>query len=151
MRRGAFILLLGVFVGVLTHVVYFDIHRPFDAGTLDGQLAWMRSELGLNDAQYARIKELHQESSPRLRQLAAQVAQMQSEFAAFENTRVQSDKVDFVEFAQFVQARRNINAECLESTRRLVLASAGEMTPVQREHYFGIVATTSPQLSSLTN
>jgi len=151
MRRGALVLFLGLVVGVATHLVYFRIHRPFDANSLEGQLAWMKSELQLSDSQFERIKELHQESSPRLRALAAQVAQMQAEFTAFENTRMRSDKVDFVEFAQFVQVRRNINQECLESTRRLVLAAAGEMNPMQREHYFGIVAATSPQSSQLNN
>jgi hypothetical protein len=111
----------------------------------------MRSELNLSDAQFARIRELHQASSPRLRALAAQVSQMQSEFAAFENTRRTSDKVDFIEFAHFVQARRNINQECLDSTRQLMLAAAGEMNPSQREHYFGIVAASNPQDSSLSN
>jgi hypothetical protein len=148
MRRGALVLFLGLVVGVATHIVYFRIHRPFDANSLDGQLAWMKSELQLSDSQFERIKELHQESSPRLRALAAQVAQMQAEFTAFENTRMKSDKVDFVEFAQFVQVRRTINQECLESTRRLVLAAAGEMNPMQREHYFGIVASTSPQATN---
>jgi hypothetical protein len=151
MRRGALVLLLGVFVGIATHVVYFRIHQPYNANTLDGQLSWMRSELQLNDSQFERIKELHQESSPKLRALAAQVSQMQAEFTAFENTRKRTDKVDFVEFALFVDARRTINEECLESTRRLVLASAGEMTPSQRQHYFGIVASTSPQISPLSN
>jgi hypothetical protein len=145
MRRGALVLFLGIVVGVATHIVYFHIHRPFDANTLDGQLAWMKTELQLSDSQFERIRELHQESSPRLRALAAQVAQMQAEFTAFEDTRMRSDKVDFVEFAQFVQVRRTINQECLESTRRLVLAAASEMNPMQREHYFGIVAATSPR------
>jgi len=143
MRRGALVLLLGLVVGVATHVVYFRIHRPFNPSTLDGELSWMKSELQLSDAQYERIRELHQESSPKLRALAAQVSQMQAEFAAFENTRRTSDKVDFVEFAQFVQARRNINEECLAST--------GQMNPSQREHYFGLVAAATPQIPSLSN
>jgi len=151
MNRGLLVLLLGLAVGAATHVVYFQLHRPPDPGTLDGQLAWMRSELQLSDAQYERIRELHEASSPRLRALASQVAQMQAEFAAFENTRRATDSVDFIEFAQFVEARRNINRECLDSTRRLVLAAAGEMNPRQREHYFGIVAATTPQTGQLTN
>jgi arginine/lysine/ornithine decarboxylase len=151
MRRGALVLILGIAVGIATHLVYFRIHRPFDANTLEGQLSWMKSELQLSDTQFARIKELHQASSPRLIALASEVAQMQSEFAAFENTRRTSDKVDFIEFAQFVQVRRNINRECLDSTRQLVLAAAGEMNPSQREHYFGIVAATNPQISQLNN
>lgn len=151
MKRAVAILLLGLAVGTATHYAYFEYHRPPDPGTLDGQLAWMRSELQLSDAQFARIRELHEASSPRLRALAAQVAQMQAEFAEFENTRRATDRVDFIEFAQFVEARRNINRECLNSTHQLVMAAAGEMTPRQREHYLGIVASTTPQTGPLTN
>ena len=125
MSRGLLVLLLGLVVGVGTHALYFRLHRLPEANSLDGELSWMKSELQLDDAQFARIRDLHQESSPRLRALAAQVAQMQTEFAAFENTRRTADRVDFVEFAQFVQARRTINQECLDSTRNLVLAAAG--------------------------
>jgi hypothetical protein len=151
MNRGLCVLLLGLAVGAATHEVYFRLHRPPDPGSLDGQLSWMRSELQLSDAQYARIRELHEASSPRLRALASQVAQMQAEFAAFENTRRATDSVDFIEFARFVEARRDVNRECLDSTRQLVLASAGEMTPSQREHYLGIVAASTPQPGRLTN
>jgi hypothetical protein len=151
MNRGLLVLLLGLGVGVASHVAYFQMHRPADAGSLDGQLAWMKDELGLSDAQYARIRELHEASSPRLRSLAAQVSQMQAEFTAFENSRRATDRVDFVEFAQFVEARRAIDRECLDSTHRLVMAAAGEMNPSQREHYFGLVAATAPQNGPSTN
>jgi hypothetical protein len=151
MNRGVLVLLLGLGVGVAAHVAYFQMHRPADSDSLEGQLAWMRSELRLSDAQYARIRELHEASSPRLRALAAQVSQMQAEFAAFENTRRATDRVDFVEFAQFVEARRAIDRECLDSTHRLVMAAAGEMTPDQREHYFGLVAATAPPHGPSTN
>lgn len=151
MNRAILVLLLGLGVGATTHEVYFRLHRPPDPGTLDGQLAWMRSELQLSDAQFARIRELHEASSPRLRALAAQVAQMQAEFAAFEAARRATDRVDFIEFAQFVEARREIDRECLDSTRQLVSAAAGEMNPSQREHYFGIVAATTPHTGPSTN
>ena len=90
-------------------------------------------------------------SSPRLQALAVQVAQMQAEFAAFENTRRQTDHVDFIEFAQFVEVRRNISRECLDSTRSLVLAAANEMTPSQRERYLGMVTATRPPQEPLNN
>jgi hypothetical protein len=151
MKRGTLILLLGLVVGVATHHLSLALHHPYDPGTLDGQLAWMKSELRLSDAQFNRIRELHQASSPRLRSLASQVAQMQVEFVAFENTRRTSDKVDFIEFAQFVEVRRNISRQCLDSTRSLVMAAASEMNPAQREHYFGIVAAAEPQARPLTN
>jgi hypothetical protein len=139
MNRNLLILLLGIGVGVGSHVAYFRMHQPPDPGTIDGELAWMKTELKLSDTQFARIKMLHEASSPRLRELAVQVAQMQAEFTAFEKTRRATDRVDFVEFAQFVEVRRNISRQCLASTRELVQASADVMTPWQREHYMGIV------------
>jgi hypothetical protein len=151
MNRGLIVLLLGLGVGVATHVAYFQMRRAAPTDSLDGQLAWIKGELRLSDAQYARIRELHEASSPKLRALAAQVSQMQVEFAAFENTRRATDRVDFVEFAQFVEARRAIDRECLDSTHRLVMAAAGEMNPSQREHYFGLVAATTPQTGPSTN
>jgi hypothetical protein len=140
MRRGTLVLLLGLLVGLAANQGYFWLHRPIDPGSLDGQLAWMKSELHLTDAQFARIRELHQATSPRLRALAVQVGQMQTEFAAFENTRRATDRVDFIEFAQFVEERRRISRECLDSTRRLVLATSHELTPRQRERYFDLVS-----------
>jgi len=144
MSRTFFILLLGLVVGLGTHVAYFQFHRPPGLESLDGQLSWIKDELNLSDTQFARIRELHEASSPRLRALAAEVARMQAEFAAFENTPRTSDRVDFIEFAQFVETRRAINRQCFESTRQLVLASADVMNPAQRARYLGLVAGTAP-------
>ena len=141
MNRSFLTLLLGLAVGIGAHTVYFQLHRPAGLNSLEGQLSWIKDELKLSDSQFARIKQLHEASSPRLRALAADVARMQAEFTAFENTRRASDQVDFIEFAQFVETRRAINRQCLESTRQLVLATAGVMTPEQRAQYLGLVAT----------
>jgi len=150
MNRTFFILLLGLAVGAGAHFAYYRLHEP-NADSLDSQLAWMKTELKLNDAQFARIKELHQSSSPRLHALADQVAQLQNEFSAFEKMRRTSDRVDFLEFARFVDARRQINRECLDSTRKLVLATAEVMTPPQRQHYIRLIATAEPLAQSLLN
>jgi hypothetical protein len=150
MKGALTVLLLGLVVGVATHLVYYDLRQPVAAGSLDGELAWMKGELRLSDAQFARIKELHEASSPRLRALGSQVAQMQAEFAGFENTRRSTDRIDFIEFAHFVALRRDIDRQCRESTRQLVLATSNEMTPAQRAHYFGILAPAEP-LSRMVN
>ena len=150
MNRTVLLLLLGLIVGTGTHLAYFRLHEPA-TDSLDSQLAWMKTDLKLNDAQFTRIKELHQVSSPRLHALADQVAQLQTEFAAFEDMRRTSDRVDFLEFARFVEARRQINRECLDSTRQLVLATAEVMTPRQRQHYIRLIATAEPLAQSLLN
>jgi hypothetical protein len=151
MKRTLLILTLGALVGTAVHFGYYRLHRPEAGDTLDSQLAWMRTELQLDDAQYARIRELHQTSSPRLRALAVQVAQLQSEFAAFEHARRTDDRVDFLEFARFVENRRHVSSECVDSTRQLVLAAAEVMNPQQRAHYLGLIAAAEPLSRPLLN
>jgi hypothetical protein len=151
MNRTVLIILLGLAVGLTAHFSYFRLHRTAPTDTLDGQLAWMKTELQLSDGQFARIKELHVASSPRLRAMAVQVAQLQAEFTAFEKVRRSSDRVDFLEFARFVETRRQVNQACLDSTRQLVRASAELMSPQQRERYIQLVAAAGPIAQSLLN
>jgi hypothetical protein len=151
MKRFVVTLLLGLIVGTGAHLAYYDHYQHIATDTLEGRLAWMKSELRLSDKQFARIKELHQASHPRLRAMAAQVSAMHAEFAEFERARKTADRVDFLEFARFVQNRRELNRECLDSTRQLILASAEVMTPEQRQHYIRLVATAEPNVGSLLN
>lgn len=151
MKRPIVTLVLGLVVGTAAHFAYLGHHQHIATDTLEGKLAWMKTELQLTDSQFARIKELHQASHPRLREMAAQVAAMHAEFAEFERTRKTADRVDFLEFARFVQNRRELNRECLDSTRQLILASAEVMTPEQRQHYIHLVATAEPNVGSLLN
>jgi hypothetical protein len=145
MKRPILILLLGLAVGTATHLAYYQHREPLETDTLEGRLAWMRSELHLSNDQFARIKELHEASHLRLQAMAAQVALMQAEFAEFERTRRTTDRVDFIEFARFVENRRELNQRCVDSTRELVLAAAKLMNPEQRRHYMSLVATADPR------
>jgi hypothetical protein len=151
MKRFLLTLVLGLTAGIASHLAYYHYNEPAPTDTLEGQLAWMKTELKLSDRQFARITQLHQASHPRLQAMAAQVAQMQAEFGEFEQTRRTADRVDFIEFARFVESRRNLNRECLDSTRQLVLASAEVMTPEQRQQYIRLVATSEPLVESLLN
>jgi len=151
MKRALLTLVLGLAAGIGSYSLYFRFNKPASTDSLEGQLAWMKSELHLTDSQFARIQELHRVSHPQLQAMAAQVSQMQAEFAEFEQTRRTADRVDFVEFARFVESRRSLNQACLDSTRRLVLASAEVMNPSQREQYLHLVATAEPLVGSILN
>ena len=151
MKRPLLVLLLGAAVGVAAHLAYFQHREPIGTDTLDGQLAWMRSELQLTEQQFARIKGLHQATRPQLQAMAAQVALMQEEFAEFERARQATDQVDFIEFARFVESRRELNRRCLDTTRQLVLASAEIMTPEQRRQYIRLVPVAEPLVGTLLN
>lgn len=145
MKRTLITLITGLVAGIIAHLAWFDTHRPCGSDELGCHLAWMRTELKLTDAQYARIRAIHEESSPKLLALAAQVAQMREEYAAFDRQRLTTDRVDFVEFARFVEQRRTIDRECLALTRQLVAASSNTMSPEQRERYLGMLG---PALSN---
>jgi hypothetical protein len=139
MKRSLLIIVLGLAAGGLAHVGWFLSQRPCGSGDLDCQLEWMKTELKLSDQQFARIKAIHEQSSPRLLALAAEVARMRDEYEAFEHERTTSGQVDFLEFAHFVEQRRTVDRECLTSTQRLVADAAREMTVQQRERYLGLL------------
>jgi hypothetical protein len=151
MKRTLLVLALGLAVGFSVHFAFYSMHQPAQTDTLDGQLAWMRTELQLTDAQFARIKEVHQASGPHLRALAVQLAGLQAEFQAFEHSRRTTDQVDFLEFARYVELRRHVSNESQDSTHRLVLAATEVMNPEQRLRYIRLVAAIAPPASPLLN
>jgi hypothetical protein len=139
MKRILATLLACLAAAVLAHVAWFEFRKPPGLDSLKGDLAWMRVELGLDEQQYARIVALHEKSSSRLIALASQVARMRREFESFERVRRTESQVDFIEFARFVEASRAVDRECLDSTHRLVQATADLMGPGQRERYMKLV------------
>jgi hypothetical protein len=139
MKRTLLILFLGLSAGLLAHLGWFLSLRPCGSNGLDCQLEWMKTELKLSDEQFVRIKAIHEQSSPRLLALAAQVARMREEYDAFERERTASGQVDFLEFAQFVEKRRAVDRECLTSTQRLVADASHVMTAQQRRQYLGLL------------
>jgi Spy/CpxP family protein refolding chaperone len=142
MKRIFLVLLAGLGAGVFAHLAWYRLNRPCQGDALNCQLAWMRAELKLTDEQFARLRSIHEASSPRLLALAAQVSQMRDEYAAFERERVTAGQVDFVEFAHYVEERRAIDRECLAATRQLVAAASKTLTPAQRERYLGLLGPT---------
>ena len=139
MKRAIIILLVGMLSGIAAHEAWFTARRPGPSDSLDAQLLWMRAYLRLDGEQYARLKVLHEELSPKLRELGEEVSRARLTSQAFEERRRKSGEVDFLAFARFVQARREVDAECSESTRGLVAAALSVMTPEQRNRYLEMV------------
>jgi hypothetical protein len=140
MRRSLFVLMLGLAAGLAAHTAWLHLRRPAQIQGLDTDLAWMKAQLELSADQFTRIQEVHRQSSPRLVELARQVATMDEEFAAFERGRETSGEVDFLEFARFVQQRRAVEQACDDSARHLIAQSAEIMTPEQRHRYLALVS-----------
>lgn len=139
MTRAPAVIFFGLAAGLLAYAGWYLPHRPCQADNLGCQLKWMKTELNLNNEQFARIKRIHEQSSPRLLALAAQVVRMREEYDAFERQRTTSGQIDFIEFARFVEQRRTVDRECLSSTRQLVTDSADVMTARQRQRYLAML------------
>jgi len=140
MKRTSLILALGLGAGVAGHVVWFNTQQAAPVGSLDTQLAWMQTDLGLQPDQFARIKALHERLEPRLLQLSAEVERLRAEFASFERARVEAGEVDFLEVARAAAESRSLGRECDASTTQLVSEATREMTPEQRKRYLEILA-----------
>ncbi|HVW20990.1 MAG TPA: hypothetical protein VHC86_07210 [Opitutaceae bacterium] len=145
MSRALLVLLAGLAAGVGAHVGWFASHRPSRTRGLDAEIAWMQQTLELSPAQVARIRELHEQSGPRLTELAAQAATLRAQFADFEQARRTVGQVDFLEFARYVEQRRAVDRECRESARQLVVAATAVMTNRQRALF---LAWVGPALNS---
>ncbi len=139
MKRTLLVLLLGLACGVGAHFAWLARHQRVRTDDLATQLAWMKSNLHLSDRQLARLRVLHEQSAPQLLALAAQVAGMKDELAAFERQRQTGGRIDFLDFARFVDQRRALDRACRDSMRSLVAQAADVMTPPQREHYLNLL------------
>lgn len=135
MKHVALVILLGLLAGVVSHLVWFGYRRPVSSDTPANALAWLRQDLQLTDEQFARLKTIHESSSPQLHELAAEAERMRAEFAAFERRRRTDGEIDFLAFARYVDEQRAFDRICSESTRRLIAAATDVMTPAQRARY----------------
>jgi len=140
MKRTVLTLSLGIVAGTLGHLAWFNTQRPEPIGSLETQLAWIRADLGLAPEQFSRIKQLHEQLEPQRHRLAAEVARLRAEFAAFERERVEAGEVDFLKVARAAAASRTLDRECNASARELIAAASNLMTVEQRRRYLEILA-----------
>lgn len=139
MKRTLLALILGLVFGLGAHLAWYGVRQPAPVNDLESQLAWMKRDLRLDDAQIARIRTLHEEARPRLLALAGEVGRMRREFAAFEETRRNDGHVDYVKFSRNVVQQRRLDHECLDSARQLIAATAATMTVEQRDQYLALL------------
>lgn len=139
MKTAWLVLCLGFAAGLAAHSGWFVLRRPVQITGPTAPLEWMQADLHLTPEQFARIKALHEQSRPQLQALAARAARMRAELENFEQLRRADGSVDFLRFARFVEEHRTIDRLCVESTRRLIAATSGELTPTQRLRYLALL------------
>jgi hypothetical protein len=132
-------MLVGLVAGALAHVGLYAIRRPEIESRLALQLEWMRDEFKLSQAQYLKIRTLHDSTGPELERLFTLLHDSHREIDQLEQLRRTSDQVDFVAYHQASTQNRKARQDCRALTLGLVYAVAEVMTPEQRERYFALV------------
>jgi hypothetical protein len=112
---------------------------PGESDSMNRELAWMRDELRLSPAQYARIRELHETLNAELVALEKDRLRVRQETAALEEERSTEGQIDFLVFAGLIKVRQDLDLQSFHSMQRLVSATATIMTPEQRRRYLDYV------------
>ncbi len=123
----------------MAHIGFYAFRRPTVENRLVRNLDWMQAEFHLTEAQYARIRSLHDRTGPELERLFTVLRTTHEELNRLEEMRRTADKVDFVAFHQAKEANRKARAKCRTLTLDLVYAVAETMSPEQRDRYFSLV------------
>jgi hypothetical protein len=121
---------------------------PGESESMNRELVWMRDELRLSPAQYARIRELHETLNSELVALEKDRIRVRQETAALEEERRTEGQIDFLVFAGLIKVRQDLDLQSFHSMQRLVSATATIMTPEQRRRYLDYVQaaiSTPPQ------
>ncbi len=141
MKRFLLIVLLGFVAGATTHIGFFAFRRPSVESRLARDLAWMQTEFRLDDAQYRRIRALHDRTGPELDRLFVVLRSTHEQLLRLEEIRRSADKVDFIAFHEAKAENAKARRQCRTLTLDLVYSVAETMNPEQRVRYFNLVGS----------
>jgi hypothetical protein len=141
-RKGAFILLLGLVVctAAFTGVYYLGtassrnlMRQP------EPELAWLKKEFQLGDAEFLRVSQMHAEYLPRCRDRCMRIAQ--------QNERLQELVARSTnitpEIRDLLAERATMRAECEAEMLTHFLAVSRTMPPDQGQRYLAWVQSQS--------
>ncbi len=78
MKRGALVLVVTAIVSVSVYCIYFWCATQSAQAMLsqpDGQFEWLRREFALNDVEFAKIQQLHEEYRPKCDAMCMRIAE----------------------------------------------------------------------------
>ena len=138
MKKGGAILLAGLALCAAAFCgVYYRGTAPMRA-LMSGpqpELAWLRQEFNLSDAEFARITQLHEAYLPQCRQRCRLVEQQSERLGQL---LAQADTVT-PEIRDLLAARARIRAECEAEMLKHFLAVSRTMPPEQGRRYLAWV------------
>ncbi|MEP6699470.1 MAG: periplasmic heavy metal sensor [Verrucomicrobiota bacterium] len=140
MKRGALVLLLALVLSASTYCIYFWCATRTAEAMLskpEGDYEWLRREFVLNDVEFAKITQLHEEYRPRCDAMCRRIA----EANAKANALVASGH----EVTPEIQAALNECAAAQQDCRRQMLqhvyAVSALMSPAHGDRYLKMMTS----------
>ena len=134
MKRAAFILMVGLLAAVAAYcaVYYFGTrtHREMLESPAP-ELAWLKKEFQLGDAEFERIAKLHEGYMPRCRELCRRIAQKNSELQKI----VADPNVDPKAVEHILKEAGDLRVECQKNMFNHFLEVSRQMPPEQGRRY----------------
>jgi hypothetical protein len=137
-KRGLWILLLGVAVALVLPALYYRSATAPTHTMLEqngGELEWLKKEFRLNDAQFQAVRRLHEEYAPKCEQMCARIA----EANARADRLIGAQTAVTPELAAALQECATVHAECHRAMLGHIYSVAAEMPRDQAARYIQIM------------
>jgi len=134
MKRAALILVVGLLAAVGGYcTLYYCGTRP-QRHMLESpapELAWLRKEFNLSDAEFARVAELHEGYMPRCAELCRQIAKKNAELRQL----LAGTNVDAKAVEQKLKEAGELRVQCQKNMFNHFLEVSHQMPPEQGRRY----------------
>lgn len=140
MRRGALVLVVAAIVSVSAYCIYIWWATHTAQAMLSqpqGQLEWLRREFALNDIQFAKIKQLHEEYRPKCDAMCMRIA----EANAKANALIGSSHDVTPEVQAALNESAALQQDCRWQMLKHVYAVGAQMNPSQGDRYLKMMTS----------
>jgi hypothetical protein len=134
MKKGIFVLLVTIVGSALAYCLYFYCAtQPVQAmlARSDGQMEWLRREFKLTDAQFTKVKQLHEAYRPGCDQMCLRIAEANGEA----NALISNSKTMTPEIEGALKKCATLQNECRQALLTHVYAVSSEMSPPEAHRY----------------
>lgn len=134
MKKNLLLVAAALLTGVLTYALLLRTATQEHHTLLqrsDGEMEWLRKEFKLTEAQFIRIKTLHENYEPICMQLCAKVSQANERL----EKNVQDSRAVTPEVADALKTSMVVQEECRKAMLGHIYAVSQEMSPDQGARY----------------
>jgi hypothetical protein len=138
MKKNAIILLLGLLLGLAAFSGFYYLGTATSRNMMrepKPELAWLKQEFRLSDAEFARISQMHDAYLPQCRERCQRIAEQDQQLQVLLSNATNLT----AEIQNLIAARAQTRADCEAQMLKHFLAVSRTMPPEQGRRYLGWV------------